>query len=99
MHILHTLYDRFRTSDIVVRLAKGSFWSFTGTAAGKFFVLLTGIICARILGKEMFGELGIVRSTFNMFIVVGASGIGVTATRYISAYRKSDPGHAAGMMS
>jgi O-antigen/teichoic acid export membrane protein len=76
-------------------LAKGSFWSFTGTAAGKFIVLLTGIICARILGKEMFGELGIVRSTFNMFIVVGASGIGVTATRYISAYRKSDPNHAA----
>lgn len=95
MHILYTLYNRLRTSDIVVRLAKGSFWSFTGTAAGKFFVLLTGIICARILGKEMFGELGIVRSTFNMFIVVGASGIGVTATRYISAYRKSDPGHAA----
>ena len=73
------LIQRLKTSDIAHRMASGAFWSFTGTALGKFIVLLTGIVCARILGKEVFGQLGIVRSTIGMFIVLGTSGIGVTA--------------------
>lgn len=91
----HVLIDRIKDSDIARRMTKGAFWSFTGTALGKFFVLLTGIVCARILGKEGFGELGIIRSTLGMFIILGAGGIGVTATRYISSYRNQDPLHAA----
>ena len=90
-----SLIDKFRTSDIAQRMASGAFWSFTGTALGKFLVLLSGIFCARILGQEVFGELGMVRSTIGMFIVLGTSGIGVTATRYIANYRKTDPAHAA----
>lgn len=76
-------------------MMSGAFWSFTGTALGKFCVLLTGIICARILGKEQFGELGMVRSTIGMFIILGAGGIGVTATKFISSYRQDEPHHAA----
>ena len=87
--------NRLRASDIAGRMTKGALWSFTGTALGKFFVLLTGIICARILGKEGFGELGIIRSTLGMFIILGSGGIGVTATRYIAAYRTNEKKHAA----
>ena len=87
--------NRLRASDIAGRMTKGALWSFTGTALGKFFVLLTGIICARILGKEEFGELGIIRSTLGMFIILGSGGIGVTATRYIAAYRTNEKKHAA----
>ena len=65
----------------------GAFWSLFGTAIGKFFILLSGIFCARILGDALYGELGIVRSTIAMFIVVGSAGIGVTASKYISEYR------------
>ena len=90
-----SLIDKIKTSDIAKRMASGAFWSFTGTALGKFLVLLSGIFCARILGQEVFGELGMVRSTIGMFIVLGTSGIGVTATRYIANYRKTDPAHAA----
>ena len=89
------LYQRFKESDIATRMMSGAFWSFTGTALGKFFVFLTGIICARILGKEQFGELGMVRSTIGMFIIVGAGGIGMTATRFISLYRRDQRAHAA----
>jgi len=92
---IEQLYKRLKTSDIANRMMSGAFWSFTGTALGKFFVFLTGIICARILGKEQFGELGMVRSTIGMFIIVGAGGIGVTATRFISLYRKDQQAHAA----
>ena len=89
------LYRRFKASDIAKRMMSGAFWSFTGTALGKFCVFLTGIICARILGKEQFGELGMVRSTIGMFIILGAGGIGVTATRFIALYRRDQQAHAA----
>ena len=92
---IEPLYRRLMASDITKRMMSGAFWSFTGTALGKFFVFLTGIICARFLGKEQFGELGMVRSTIGMFIIVGAGGIGVTATRFISLYRKDQQEHAA----
>ncbi len=89
------ILDKVKSSDIAKRLLSGAFWSFTGTALGKFLVLLTGIICARILGKEQFGALGMVRSTIGMFIILGAGGIGVTATRFIAFYRKQETSHAA----
>ena len=88
-------YHQIKDSDIAKRMMNGAFWSFSGTALGKFCVFLTGILCARILGKEQFGELGMVRSTIGMFIILGAGGIGVTATRFISSYRKNQQNHAA----
>lgn len=92
---IERLYKRLKSSDIAKRMMSGAFWSFTGTALGKFFVFLTGIICAQILGKEQFGELGMVRSTIGMFIILGAGGIGVTATRFVSLYRRDQQAHAA----
>ncbi|MBQ1888248.1 MAG: oligosaccharide flippase family protein [Bacteroidales bacterium] len=95
---MNNLTERYRQmvrSNIANRMMHGAFWSFTGTALGKFFILLSGIICARILGKELFGELGMIRSTIGMFIIFGAGGIGVTATRYISSYREGQKAHAA----
>lgn len=88
-------YHQIKDSDIAKRMMSGAFWSFSGTALGKFCVFLTGILCARILGKEQFGELGMVRSTIGMFIILGAGGIGVTATRFISSYRRDQKNHAA----
>ena len=88
-------YQQIKVSDIAQRMRSGAFWSFTGTALGKFLVFLSGILCARILGKEQFGQLGMVRSTLGMFIILGAGGIGVTATRYIAAFRKEQQAHAA----
>ena len=74
------------------RMASGAFWSFTGTALAKFIVLVAGIWCARILGQEEYGELGMIRSTINMFAVFGFAGLGLTATKYISEYKKDKKG-------
>lgn len=84
------LVSTLRHSDIARRIMGGAFWSFTGTAIGKLCVLIAGIVCARILGKELFGQFGMIRSTINIFIVLGASGFGVTATRFISQLRQTD---------
>ena len=81
-------------SDIGKRIAHGAFWSMTGTAIGKLLVLVSGIVCARILGKEIFGEFSMVRSTIGIFIVLGSAGIGITATRFISLYRTTELSHS-----
>ena len=77
------------TSDIGKRIASGAFWSFTGTALAKLIVRISGIICARILGKELYGEFGMVRSTINMFVALGTAGLGMTATKYIAEFRQN----------
>ena len=85
-----TILNKIKQSDIAQRIISGAFWTFTGTALGKLCVLIAGFLCARILGKELFGQLGMVRSTINMFIVLGASGFGVTATKYISQLKATN---------
>lgn len=86
-------YQIIRKSDISRRFAQGAFWSLFGTAVGKILVLIAGIICARILGKEVFGQFSLLRSTINMFLVFGSAGLGLTATKYISEYLREEKKH------
>ncbi|MBO5866210.1 MAG: oligosaccharide flippase family protein [Bacteroidaceae bacterium] len=82
--------DIVKSSPLFKRIAGGAFWSIFGTASAKAIVLVAGIICANILGKNGYGELGIVRSTINLFIVFGTAGLGITATRHIAKYKKDN---------
>lgn len=82
---------KIKQSSIAQRIAKGSFWSFFGTAVAKAIVLVAGIICAHILTKEEYGQLGMVRSTINMFVAIGVAGLGVTATKFIAQYKFESP--------
>jgi O-antigen/teichoic acid export membrane protein len=52
---------------------------------------VSSIIVARILGREGFGELGIIQSTIGMFGVFAGLGLGLTATKYIAEFRITDP--------
>lgn len=87
------MFNNILQHPIGKRILKGSFWSLFGTAIGKFFILISSIFCARILGEYEYGELGIIRSTIAMFIVVGTAGISVTASKYISQYRANNEVH------
>jgi O-antigen/teichoic acid export membrane protein len=82
--------QRIKASDIANRLTTGVFWSFLGNIAGKGFVLVAFILVAKIIGKESYGELGMIRSTIMMFSVFAGAGIGLTASRYIALYRNTD---------
>ena len=48
---------------------------------------------AHILGKENYGEFGMVKSTLGMFLVLGSFGMGLTATKFIAEYRNTDKEH------
>ena len=65
-----------------------------GNVVGKFLQLLAFIFVARLVGKQEYGQISIIRSTLNMFLVFSSVGMGVTATRYIAMYRTSNPHRA-----
>jgi len=56
------------------RIAKGAFWSLSGSIVSQGSILFASMYVARILGKTQFGELGMIRSTINMFVVFAGFG-------------------------
>ena len=89
MNNITSLINKIKESEIGNRIASGAFWSMVGTALSKVLVLIGGMFCARILGKEGFGEFGMIRSTITMFVVFGTAGLGLTATKHIAEYKKT----------
>lgn len=65
---------------------KDSVWAVFGNGLGSALLLLAGIIIARYLGKDLYGEYGVVKT--NMFYLAGFStfGLGFTTTRFIARY-------------
>ncbi len=61
-----------------------------GTVSGKTLMLVAFIIVARIIGKEEYGKIGVLRSTITMFMVFSSMGMGLTAARYVAYYRNSN---------
>jgi O-antigen/teichoic acid export membrane protein len=88
---LRKYWDQIEASPQGLRLAKAAFWSLAGAIISRGFALLSSIIVARFLGKEGFGELGILQSTVGMFQVFAGLGLGLTATKYVAEYRIKDP--------
>ena len=85
---------RLSESPVAYRLARGAFWSLLGGGFSRLFAVASGIVIARILGREGFGEFGMVQSTMWMLGVLAGFGLGSTATRFIAQCRRTDPERA-----
>ena len=55
-----------------------------GNSAGHGLALIAGIIVARFLGKEVFGEYGMIKQTLVYIAVFSTFGLGYTATKFIA---------------
>lgn len=84
------LLQRIQDSPLGYRLAKGAFWSLAGTVVSRGLALISWILIARMLGKTVFGELGMIQSTVGMFGSLAGLGLGLTATRYVAEFREKD---------
>lgn len=82
------------TLPYVQRFVKSASWSLAGTVSGKFLMLVAFIIVARIIGKDDYGKIGVLRSTITMFMVFSSMGMGLTAARYVAYYRDIDKNKA-----
>jgi len=85
-----------KVSSILARLSasslfKDSFWSLVGNIIGRGLALVAGIIVARFLGKDVYGEYGIVRNTIMSIGVFSSFGLGYTATKFIAEYKINKP--------
>lgn len=70
--------------------AKDSFWAVFGNGVGNFLLLTSGIVIARYLGKDLYGEYGIVKSTMFMTALFATFGLGDTSTKYIAEHIQND---------
>jgi len=98
-NFLHPVLGRIEASEIGYRLAKGTFWSVAGTAISRGLMLAASVIVARILGRTVYGELGMIKSTVGMFGVFAGFGLGLTATKHVAEFRQSDPDRAGKIIS
>lgn len=80
------------------KLFKDSLWAIFGNGLGNAFLLLAGILIARFLGKDLYGEYGVVKT--NMFYMAGLSTFGLvfSSTRYIAKYLTSDKTRIIGII-
>jgi O-antigen/teichoic acid export membrane protein len=78
------------SSDLARKVSSGIVWSFIGTVGSRMLIFLTYVAIARILKKQGFGELGMIRSTVDMFSTFAGLGLGVTATKFVSEFSQKD---------
>ncbi|MQC20460.1 oligosaccharide flippase family protein [Vibrio parahaemolyticus] len=65
-------------------LFKNSFFSILGVLISRGFIFLSWLLIARLVSVEQYGEVGLVRSTFNTLLAFGNLGLGMYATKEIS---------------
>lgn len=91
---LRPSFDRIQASPLGLRLARGVFWSVAGTVMSRGLMLGSAVLVARMLGKNVYGELGMIRSTVGMFGLLAGFGLGLTATKHVAEFRQNDPERA-----
>lgn len=81
------------------RLAKDSFWAVFGNGLGYGLLLVAGIVIARFLGKDVYGEYSLVKMT--MLYIAGFStfGLGTTSTKYIADALQRTPSRVQSIAS
>lgn len=84
MNKINTFFKKIKNN----RLIKDSFWSLAGNVVGRGLSLLAGILVARYLGKDLYGEYGIIRNTILTIGVFSSFGLGYTATKYVANLKK-----------
>jgi O-antigen/teichoic acid export membrane protein len=88
--VCRPILNRVQQSPIGKRIVSGTFWLVVGNGFGKLFTFIAMVLVARILGKEEFGEFGLVRSTAMTFVAFSSFGMGITATKYIAELLHTD---------
>ena len=73
------------------RLARGAFWSIIDSGFTRGSALIISIVVARTVGREHFGEFGVVQTTIGVFGLFAGLGMSVTATKYVAELRQSEP--------
>lgn len=99
MTVLKNLIDQIKSSSLKLRFLKGLLWNAIGIFASRLFLLISSFLVARMLGRESFGELGIIQSTIGMFGVFAGLGLGLTSIKYLAEFKFKDKARAGRIIS
>lgn len=80
------LKAKVNNSQNAKELLSGSSWSIIGSFISKGALFVSWIIVARVLGKETYGQFGILRSTILMFVSFSGLSLGLTVSKHISQF-------------
>lgn len=72
------------------KLFRDSFWTLFGNAIGKGLTVLSGILIAKLLGKDIFGEYGLLKNTLLIIAIFSTMGLGYTSTIFVSRYKQDN---------
>ena len=84
-------FQRIKKRLFQSKLFKDSFWAIMGNGVGNLLIMLSGIFVARLLGKDLYGEYGVVKTTMFYIASFSCFGMGVTSTKFISQALKENP--------
>ena len=84
--MLTEITHRLRNS----QLFKDSFWAVFGNGLGNFLILMAGILIARSLGKDVYGEYGMVKTTMFHMAAFSTFGLNYTTTKFIAEFKSKD---------
>ena len=72
------------------RFRNGISWNVAGAILNNGANFLTNIAIANLLGREIFGQYGMIQSTLTTFVGIAQAAGGITATKYVAEFRSSD---------
>ncbi|GAA6354701.1 hypothetical protein I1300191J6_00960 [Parabacteroides distasonis] len=84
--MLHKIIGKYREKPFF----KDSFWAVFGNGTGNFLLLMAGIAIARLLGKDIYGEYGMVKTTMFHIAAFSSFGLSYTSTKFIAEYINKD---------
>jgi O-antigen/teichoic acid export membrane protein len=67
--------------------------------SSRGFSLISSIVVARLLGKEGFGQWGLILTTVAMFVHFASFGVAMAATKHIAELRRTNPSRAGRTLS
>jgi O-antigen/teichoic acid export membrane protein len=73
------------------QLLSAMFWNGLSAIFTRGFRVLGMLVAARLLGREAFGELGIVYQTMMTLEVLAIAGLGTTATTFVAHWLRAEP--------
>lgn len=72
------------------RFQHGISWNIIGAIINNGSNFLTNIAIANLLGRELFGQYGMLQSTLATFVGIAQAAGGITATRYVAEFRATN---------
>lgn len=84
---------------VLARLASGVFWNTAGAVLARGLGFGFTLLLARLLGKEAFGQYGILQSTVAVLAAFAGFGLGLTVTKYVAELWRGEPREAGRILA